>query len=184
MRSFIAIDLEPGLKKELRDLILKLSKTGADVRWVGTQGMHLTLKFLGEVSPDAMPAVETVLKVAASSHPPFPLALHGTGVFPGSKRPRVLWVGVKELPVLMRLQEDIDQGLEKEGYPKEARAFHPHLTLGRVKSPARVNEAVCELEKYRDLSFGEMTVRKLALFESILKPQGAEYRVAGEFALK
>jgi 2'-5' RNA ligase len=184
MRSFIAIDLEPGLKREIQDLILKLTKTGADVRWIQTQGMHLTLKFLGEVGTDAMPAVETVLNVAASSHPAFPLSLHGTGIFPGPKSPRVLWVGVKEEPALMGLQEDIDQGLEMEGYPREARAFHPHLTLGRVKSPARIKEALLELEKYQDASFGEMTVRKVALFESILKPQGAEYRVAGEFALK
>lgn len=184
MRSFIAIDLEPEIKKTLQDLIQKLKKTGADVRWVNLQGMHLTLKFLGEVAADAMPAVEAVMQLAASGHPGFPLALHGTGVFPGGKNPRVLWIGITEEPELMGLQDDIDQGLEMEGYPREQRAFHPHLTLGRVKSPSGVREAVLELEKYRDVSFGEMTVRKVVLFESLLRPQGAEYRVAAEFNLR
>ncbi|MGA2532051.1 MAG: RNA 2',3'-cyclic phosphodiesterase [Candidatus Aminicenantales bacterium] len=184
MRSFIAIDLEPEIKRTLQDLIQKLKKTGADVRWVSLQGMHLTLKFLGEVGADSMPAVEAVLKLAASGHPGFPLALHGTGAFPGSQNPRVLWAGITEEPELMGLQEDIDLGLEMEGYPKEQRAFHPHLTLGRVRSPSGIRAAVLELEKYREVSFGEMTVRKVALFESILQPQGAEYRVAAEFDLR
>jgi 2'-5' RNA ligase len=184
MRTFIAIDLEPEIKKTLQDLVQKLQRTGADVRWVGVQGMHLTLKFLGEVGADSMPAVETVLKLAAAGHPGFPLALHGTGAFPGSRNPRVLWVGVTEEPELMGLQEDIDQGLEMEGYPRDERAFHPHLTLGRVKSPSGIRKALLELEKYGEASFGEMAVRKVALYESILRPQGAEYRVAAEFDLK
>lgn len=184
MRSFIAIDLEPDVKRTVQDLIQKLKRKDADVRWVSLQGMHLTLKFLGEVGADSMPAIETVLKLAASGHSGFPLSLHGTGAFPGSQNPRVLWVGITEEPELMRLQEDIDQGLEMEGYPREQRAFHPHLTLGRVKSPSRIREVILELEKYGGASFGEMTVRKVALFESILGPQGAEYRVAAEFGLR
>jgi len=184
VRSFIAIDLEPEIKKTVQDLIQKLKKTGADVRWVNIQAMHLTLKFLGEVGPEALPGVEAVLNLAASGRPGFPLALHGTGAFPNGESPRVLWVGITEEPSLMGLQEDIDQGLEMEGFPREQRAFHPHLTLGRVKSPSGIRKAVLELDKYRDISFGEMAVRKVALFESILKPQGAEYRVAAEFDLR
>ncbi len=183
MRTFIAIDLDPGLKGMLLELVGTLKRKGADVRWVQSQGLHLTLKFLGEVGAEAMPAVENVLRTAASGHRPFPLVLSGTGTFPGGKRPRVLWVGVREEPDLMGLQEDIDAGLEKEGYPREARAFHPHLTLGRVKGPSYIEEAVRELGKKRDTVFGEMTVRKVAMFESVLKPQGAEYRVAEEFEL-
>lgn len=184
MRSFVAIDLEPEIKRTLENLIQKLKKTGADVRWVGPQGMHLTLKFLGEVGADSLPAVEAVLRLAASGHQGFPLRLHGTGAFPGQNNPRVLWVGITEEPELMGLQEDIDQGLEMEGYPRDEKAFHPHLTLGRVKSPSGIREVVLELEKYREVSFGEMTVRKVALFESTLRPQGAEYRVAAEFGLR
>jgi 2'-5' RNA ligase len=184
MRSFVAIDLDPEIKNALQDLILKLKKTKADIRWVNFQGMHLTLKFLGEVNQDSIPAIEAVLRAASAGRSPFPLILKGTGTFPGGKSPRILWAGFAEEPVLMSLQEAVEAGLEKEGYPREARPFHPHLTLGRVKSQAGVREAVLELEKRRESVFGEMTVRKLTLFESILRPQGAEYRAFREYDLK
>lgn len=183
MRTFIAIDLDPELKKALQDLVLKLKRTGADIRWVNFHGMHLTLKFLGEVGQDKLPAVENVLKEAAAASSRFPLVLMGTGTFPGGKSPRVIWAGFKEDPALLSLQKAVEDGLEREGFPREEREFHPHMTLGRVKSPSRVREALVELEKYRETSFGEMTARKVTLFESVLKPQGAEYRAVSEFEL-
>jgi 2'-5' RNA ligase len=183
MRTFVAIDLEPELKKALQDVIVKLKKTGADVRWVNSHGMHLTLKFLGEIGADTIPAVEQVIRQAVSGHARFRLLLRGTGTFPGGEPPRVLWAGIAEEPGLMGLQKDIDAGLEIQGYPAEERAFHAHMTLGRVRSQAHVRETVLELDKYRDAVFGQMTVRKVTLFESILKPQGPEYRAASEFEL-
>jgi 2'-5' RNA ligase len=181
MRTFVAIDLDPELKRSLQDLILKLKRTGADIRWVGSQGMHLTLKFLGDVGGERVPAVEDVLRGAAAASPSFPLVLQGTGTFPGGKSPRVIWAGFKEEPALLALQMGVEDGLEREGFSREERAFHPHLTLGRVKSQSGVREALLELEKYRGALFGEMTARKLTLFESVLKPQGAEYRAIAGF---
>jgi len=180
MRAFVAVDLDPELKQALQDLILKLKKTGADVRWVGAAGMHLTLKFLGEIEPDRVPVVETVMREAAAAQPRFRLVLHGTGTFPGGGKPRVLWAGFEEAPPLLALQRAIEDGLERQGFPREERDFHPHLTLGRVKSPARVQAAALELEKFRETVFGEMTARKITLFESVLKPQGAEYITVAE----
>jgi RNA 2',3'-cyclic 3'-phosphodiesterase len=183
MRTFIAIDLDAALKVKLLDLVGTLKRKDADVRWVRPQGLHLTLKFLGEVGPTSLPAVAEAVRKAAVEGRAFPLVLHGTGTFPGGSRPRVLWAGIQEVPELMALQEAVEGGLEKEGYPREARPFHPHLTLGRVNGPSRVAEVVRELDKCRESVFGEMTVRKVAMFESVLKPQGAEYRIAEEFAL-
>jgi len=183
MRAFIAVDLDPALKSSLRDLILRLGKTGADVRWAGASGMHLTLKFLGEIEPDQVPAVEAAVRTAAAAAPRFPLVLAGTGTFPGAGNPRVLWAGFREAPALMSLQRAIEDGLEAAGFPREERDFHPHLTLGRVKSQTRVREALLELEKFRETLFGEMTAAKVTLFESVLKPQGAEYRLVAEFDL-
>jgi 2'-5' RNA ligase len=181
MRTFAAIDLDPEIKRSLQDLILKLKRTGADVRWVGSQGMHLTLKFLGEVGEDRVPAIEGVLRGAAGASSSFPLVLQGTGTFPGGKSPRIIWAGFKEEPALIALQMAVEDGLEREGFPREERAFHPHLTFGRVKSPSGIREALLELEKYRGALFGEMTARRLTLFESVLKPQGAEYRAISGF---
>jgi RNA 2',3'-cyclic 3'-phosphodiesterase len=183
MRAFIAVDLDPELKRALQELILKLKKTGADVRWVGASGMHLTLKFLGEIGPDLVPAVETVVRTAAAAAPRFSLVLAGTGTFPGAGNPRVIWAGFREAPALISLQRAIEDGLEAAGFPREERDFHPHLTLGRVKSRTRVREVLLELEKFREIFFGEMTAGKVTLFESVLKPQGAEYRAAAEFDL-
>ena len=183
MRMFIAIDLDPALKAGLMELVGAFKRLEAEVRWVRPQGLHLTLKFLGEVDQAGLPAVGKAVRGAAAEHRSFPLVLQGTGTFPGGSRPRVLWAGVREGPELMAFQEAVESGLETEGYPREARPFHPHLTLGRVSGPSRVAEAVRELEKRRDTVFGEMTVRKVAMFESVLRPQGAEYRIAEEFDL-
>jgi len=183
MRTFIAVDLDPELKKALQDVILKLKKTGADVRWVNFQGMHLTLKFLGEVGQDKLAAVESVLRAAAASNSRFPLVLKGTGTFPHGKSPRVIWAGIDEHPALLALQKTLEDELEREGFPREEREFHPHLTLGRVKGQSGVRDALLELDKYREIPFGEMTARKVTLFESVLKPEGAEYRAVSEFEL-
>jgi 2'-5' RNA ligase len=183
MRTFIAIDLDAGLKDTLLELVGRLERKGADVRWIRPQGLHLTLKFLGEVGPEKLPAVTEAVRKAASGRRPFALAVQGSGTFPGGRSPRVLWVGVREEPELMGLQEDIETALEREGYAREARPFHPHLTLGRVKGPSGVERTVRELDKSRETVFGEMMVRKAAMFESVLKPQGAEYRVVKEFEL-
>lgn len=183
MRTFIAIDLDPTLKTALQGLIRELKATGADVRWTQTGGLHLTLKFLGEIDDGQAPVVKKVLGDVAGRHSAFPLRLEGTGAFPGERNPRVLWAGFSPAPELLLLQDEFDRELEREGFPREDRAFHPHLTLGRVKGPGRVREAMLELEKHREESLGGMTVRKVTLFESRLHPEGAEYRVEAEFGL-
>jgi 2'-5' RNA ligase len=183
MRIFVAIELEPPIKQALEDVVRKLKRTGADVRWVDGRGMHLTLKFLGEIAEAEVPSIEQAVKDATSAHGRFPLILRGTGTFPSGKSPRVLWVGVTEEAGLMELQKAVEARLEAAGYPREGRPFHPHLTLGRVKSPSRLGEALAQLEKCRETVFGEMTAAKIALVESRLGPHGAEYRVVSEFAL-
>ncbi len=183
MRTFIAIDLEPGLKTALQALIQKLKATGADVRWTHAGGLHLTLKFLGEVDEAEVASVKGVLEKVAGRHSSFPLAFAGTGVFPDEREPRVLWVGFAAGPALLALQEDLERELEVEGFAREKRAFRPHLTLGRVKGPGRVRNAVQELGRERSESLGGMTVRKVALFESRLRPEGAEYHVIAESGL-
>lgn len=184
MRTFIAIDLDPELKARIDDLVRVLKKTRADVRWISTSGMHLTLKFLGEIDQPQAVDVVRVLQAVASRHGRFPLSLQGTGAFPEGRKPRVLWVGIREAGELMALQLEIDKELEALGYSREVRPFHPHLTLGRVKGPGRLGSVLEELDRRRDIVFGEMTARTVTFFESVLKPEGAEYRPVAEFGLK
>ena len=183
MRTFIAIDLESGLKTALQGLIWTLKTTGADVRWTQTNGLHLTLKFLGEIDEEKSAVVKRTLRDVAGRHASFPLRLEGTGAFPGEHNPRVLWAGFAAETGLLVFQDELERELEREGFPREERAFHPHLTLGRVKGPVRVRDAMLELEKHRRDSLGEMTVHKVALFESRLRPEGAEYRILAEYEL-
>ena len=183
MRTFIAIDLEQGLKTALQDLIQKLKATRADVRWTRMGGLHLTLKFLGEVDEEGLASVRGVLEKVVGRHPSFPLVFAGTGAFPDERNPRVIWVGFAAEPALLALQEDLERELEAEGFAREKRAFRPHLTLGRVNGPVRVRSAVLELGKEHPESLAGMTVRKVALFESRLRPEGAEYHVIAEIRL-
>ncbi len=183
MRTFIAIDLEPGLKTSLQDLIRALKTTRADVRWAQTNGLHLTLKFLGEIDEEKATVVKRILGEVAGRHPSFPLRLEGTGAFPGEHRPRILWAGFAAEPGLLAFQDELERELEREGFPREERPFHPHLTLGRVKGPGRIREAMLELEKHRGGTMGEMSVHKVAFFESRLRPEGAEYLVLADYEL-
>lgn len=183
MRAFIAVDLAPEIKERLQALVGDLRAARADVRWIEAGGMHLTLKFLGEIDDDRALRVREVLASAAARHHPFSLRLEGTGAFPTERSPRVLWAGCAAGPELAALQEDLERALEAEGFEREARAFKPHLTLGRVKGPGRIDKAMAELARHRDESFGAMTVGKIVLFESRLRPQGAEYLSVAEAAL-
>jgi 2'-5' RNA ligase len=183
VRAFIAIDLEPRIKESLLSLVRDLRAARADIRWVSDGGMHLTLKFLGQIDESQALRVREILKDAAGRHHAFPLRLEGTGAFPGEASPRVLWVGFAAQPELLALQDDIETALEAEGFEREKRGFAPHLTLGRVKGPERVAKAMSELAKHSQESFGAMTVLKVALFESLLRPEGAEYRIVFEAEL-
>ena len=183
MRAFIAIDLDREIKSALETLVQSLKSSRADVRWVGNRGMHLTLKFLGPIDEGRGDKVRRVLDEVAHRHAPFELRAEGTGAFPGDRNPRVLWVGFAAEPELTRLQEDLDLSLAAEGFERESRDFTPHLTLGRVKGPGRLETAMAELSRHKATTFGVMFADRLALFESLLKPQGAEYRVVHEAVL-
>lgn len=185
MRTFIAVDLAPELKASLQDLIRRLKGKGGDVKWAGSHGLHLTLKFLGEISAEEAQTVETVLRDVAGRHAAFPVELKGTGVFPpGARNPRVLWTDIVAGPTLAALQTDLEVALEKAGFPREERPFRPHLTLGRVKSPRGLRDTRAELERHQEASFGRMTVSRLTFFQSTLRPTGAEYSVLAEVELR
>lgn len=185
MRAFIAIDLEESLKRTLETFAGELKPLARGVRWVGAAGMHLTLKFLGEISESDAARLSSVLEETATRHRAFALALVGTGTFPpGRREPRVVWVGVVSGPPLLALQEDVEREMAKLGFEREKRPFHPHLTLGRVKSPVGLDPLVQEMRRQQDRRFGGMSVQKFSFFESTLKPSGAEYTILKEFRLK
>jgi 2'-5' RNA ligase len=185
MRTFIAIDLSPEIKASLASLAERLAPLSREVKWVHRDSMHLTLKFLGEVDEMRAVRVADALQAIAAKYDPIPMAFKGTGTFPpGSRSPRVLWVGVEAGPSLTALEAEVEVGCEKLGFIREGRPFRPHLTLGRVRSPSGLGPVLAEFEKSRDESFGEMDVKRLTFFQSHLTPSGAEHSILREFPLK
>lgn len=184
MRTFIAIDLAPRLKDALQGLVRDLSPLATNIRWVRTGGMHLTLKFLGEISDGQAAAVAAEVGTIAAGTARFSIRLRGVGAFPpGRSAPRVVWAGVEAGPGLVALQQRIETAVSTLGFEPERRPFQPHLTLGRAKLPGRQERLLQEMNRLKDREFGEMEVDRLTLFRSVLAPGGAEYSVLGEFEL-
>ena len=186
LRTFVAIDLHPEIKKSLSHLIDELKMLRSqNIKWISLQGMHLTLKFLGEIRGEMTSEIENVLNRISKKYCNFTLKFKGTGFFPpGRRNPRILWIGIEENNLLNDIQSELEKEMEKLGFPREQRSFHPHLTLGRVKSPYHLGPVLSLLEQYREKEFGEMIVKKITFFKSTLKPTGAEYSVLSEFMFK
>lgn len=185
MRTFIAIDLTQNLKKTLSQLTDQFRNQSAAIKWVKESGMHLTLKFLGDIPEVRTSEVKSILAKICNLYQRFILKLIGTGTFPpGEKNPRVIWIGIEDAEPLIALQSQIETELHKKGFPKETRAFHPHLTLGRIKGGGNFGNVLSELDRLKDSSFGQMNVEEISFFRSTLKPSGAEHTVLSTFGLR
>ncbi len=174
MRAFIAIDLPPEVHAELARWQAAFRKLTSGARWTHHEGIHLTLKFLGEV-PDMQ--VEQVKQALMSLGPtsPFTVEIKGFGFFPDSRRPRVFWAGVAAPPELGQLAQRVEDAMETIGFPREQRSYSPHLTLARFRDP-RPEHALREaVEKQATTTLGQFQVTEFFLYESKLRPQGAEY---------
>lgn len=183
IRSFIAIDISDEVRKALKEFMDELKQVGENVRWVRVEGIHLTLKFLGNIRPALIPQILKALEKSVAGIGRLRMEVKGTGAFPNSKKPRVLWVGVNEQSgKLNQLASALDKELSNLGFKEEDRLFKPHLTLGRVQGKvAKVCDIIREME---DKNFGEFEATEVILFRSELKPTGAEYLRLGVVPLK
>ena len=191
VRLFLAISLPEKVKARLATLQKELAQSQADVRWVRPEGMHLTLKFFGNVPKEMIdPLSKVIQSVIQEQHPGvIHLGLKGLGTFPGrQKSPRVIWVGLEgDLSPLARLQRALEEAFVKLGFEPEKRAFMPHITLGRVKSSKRVERLRQILSRHEDETFftpEAIEIKELVLYQSILKPTGAVYIPLRKFSLK
>lgn len=190
MRTFIAIPLPRSLLEELTALQRQLKKQTPDrsVRWVRPEGVHLTLKFLGDTLTEKIPPIKQALAAVARHAPACAFTVAGLGCFPNPRRPRVVWVGVQEPSGrLAALQDAIEEALAPLGYEPEGRGFTPHLTLGRVgrKTPRSDAAQVGEIVTAATVALlAEVPADRFALIRSVLKPTGAEYTTLEEFPLR
>ncbi|MBN1812966.1 MAG: RNA 2',3'-cyclic phosphodiesterase [Anaerolineae bacterium] len=189
VRAFIAVPLPDSLLRQLADLQRRLGERmpQRSVRWVQTEGIHLTLKFLGDTPTDRLPGIEQALVAVARNAPGSTFTVGGIGCFPNTHRPRVVWVGVQE-PAgrLAVLQDAIEEVMAPFGYKPEGRGFTPHLTLGRVGRKARRDEVARVGEVVASTEVGqlaEVAADRFELIRSVLKPTGAEYTTLEVFVL-
>lgn len=179
LRAFIAVELP----LEIRQTVCAATSTlrneiGALVRWIPIENMHLTLKFLGDVSPSNVELLSQMLRAEMDLFNCFDLRLNGLGSFPNLKRPRVLYIGIQAPAALEALQRGIESASSRLGYGSEERGFSPHLTIGRVKQNVTAVEQQAirhVLENTKIDSLGTARVNSVELFKSDLKPTGSVY---------
>jgi len=180
IRAFIAIDLPPDVQDCLEQVSeqLKTELGEKSVRWVPVANIHLTLKFLGDVSVNNLDVLKEIIGAEAALQKPMEFSIGRIGAYPKSRRPRVIWVGVEAPPELITLQRGIEARTAKVGYPQDTRKFSPHLTLGRVSrnaSPDEVREIGEVISNSKVGFLGAARVQDIHLFKSDLKPSGAVY---------
>jgi 2'-5' RNA ligase len=189
IRSFIAIELPPEIKAELKRVQASLSSAGGNsIKWVEPGNVHLTLKFLGNVAEDRLPAVAQAMQDAAGRTPLIQLKLNGLGAFPNLKKVQVVWIGLSgQLELLQALVRALEENLEGLGFPLEGRPFAPHLTLARVRDSASLVEKqnLGRLIETTGLDC-EMNIRidSISLMRSQLMRAGAVYSCLQSASLK
>ncbi len=183
MRCFIAIALPEEVKASLAGIQQHLKKSGADLRWVKTDNIHLTLKFLGDIKEAGVTGIIQGLKGACSHHRMFSIEISGIGTFPAKRSPRVLWAGIIAHGELVKLQSEIDEAMASLGFEPDTRDFSPHLTLGRFRSSRGKSALLENISMLEHDRFGLFDVRSIYLIKSELKPAGAVYSTIAEIPL-
>lgn len=179
LRAFIAVEIPIEIRKTVCAATSRLrNEIETLVRWVPIENMHLTLKFLGDISQTNMDMLSQMLRAETDLFNCFELRLNGIGSFPSLKRPRVIYIGIQAPVVLESLQRGIESASHRLGYETEERSFSPHLTIGRVKQNVTATEQQVirrALEETKIDSLGTAKVNSVELFKSDLRPTGSVY---------
>lgn len=167
MRLFAAVPLPEPARGELAGLLERLRRRELPVRWVGDHGLHLTLKFFGEVGAERLDVIAEAIRLAAGTPEPLPLRLGELGAFPNPRRPRVVWVGLEAPPALELLQDRLERQCDAIGFPPDSAPYRPHVTLGRVREGERcpLREVEAAAGPVKPVEF---LATDLVLYESVL----------------
>jgi len=174
MRLFVAIDIPEEVRSAIGALASKLQIACRKARWTRIEGLHVTLKFIGETSAEKTEMIKAAL-AAIPARTPFSMNFRGLGFFPNERRPRVLWAGIEANSDLSSLAAAVETALEPLGIPHEERPFSPHLTLARFDTPRGLHALHAAIEKAGTVEFGSTTAKEFHLYQSVLKRGGAEY---------
>jgi 2'-5' RNA ligase len=179
MRAFIAIETPGIVRDKISELIAAGKKRNLPVKWVAYENLHITLKFLGEISDATKDEIIPVIAETAKAAPKFMVQISEVGCFPGPRQPRVLWAGVVQGgDSMIAIAGNLDKNLARFGCKIEDKKFHPHLTFGRVKAPCAVDDIL-----KRELKADAFMVDRITLYQSTLKPEGPKYNPVSSFTL-
>lgn len=180
MRTFIAVDIPDGIKQEMAKVQERLRQAGVEAGWTRPEGMHLTLKFLGEVQESRVKEIMSALKTAVSGSGVFRLEVAGAGAFPNARSARVVWIGMGgELDRLTGLHSAVEDAMAGLGFAREERAFTPHLTIGRIKLIRSRERWTAALDEIRNVRLPGFDVTGVNLMKSELRRSGAIYTEIG-----
>lgn len=175
MRCFIAIELPESVRTGLGELSARLRRSGVRASWVRPENMHVTLRFLGEISEECVEEVVRLLQNSYANASPFQLTLRGTGAFPNVKTPHVIWAGISPNDAILEVQRVAEDVGQRVGCGREKNRFHPHVTLARIKDPRSASGLQRYLAAEKDWEGGEVGVEQVAVFKSELTPAGPIY---------
>ncbi|MGE5285383.1 MAG: RNA 2',3'-cyclic phosphodiesterase [Actinomycetota bacterium] len=185
MRLFLGIGLPAEVREAIASATALVRGLHAPVAWTAPKNLHITLNFLGDVSPGRVAVVERSMRIVASGIGPFSLTAEGGGAFPGTRNPRVLWVGFLEpLELVRQLQQNMENALSGDGFPREDRPFHPHITVGRTRGALPPAWGERFVQTLSGKGFGVVPVPSFTLYESRLGPGGAVYTPLRDFRLE
>jgi len=174
VRLFVAIDVPEEVRRRIAAFAAEMRERAPRARWVHLDGVHITLKFIGEASLEMSGSIRQALAPVRSGAPA-EMEFRDAGFFPNDRRPRVFWVGIHSTPVLAELAAEIERRLEPLGIDRESRPFHPHLTLARFETPSESGDLARALAEGGTREFGRAVAREFHLYESRRKPGGSRY---------
>lgn len=184
LRTFIAVNLPDEVRDRIGEFQKILQENRGPVKWVRPEGVHITLKFLGNVEVPRISEISQVLEIILRKYAPFSITVGGVGCFPHPNRPNVLWIGIHEgKEVLINMAKEIDGALDRLGFPKETRPFSPHVTIGRVGKGGKA-QPVVERMFQKGFAPHSFSVQCVDLMKSQLTPQGAMYSCLQTFKLQ
>jgi len=185
MRTFIAIEIPDYVKREMSKVQERLKRANVEAGWTRPEGMHLTLKFLGEVQDAKVEEIKKTLVTATGGFSRFKVELAGAGTFPNAKNPRVAWLGVSgDVDRLNALQASVEDAMVRLGFEREDRRFSPHLTLARIKFIPSKEAWQNALNEIKDVRLPGFEVEAVSLMKSELRREGAVYTEMGRVELK
>jgi 2'-5' RNA ligase len=174
VRVFVALDIPEAVRAEIGALVAKLRPACRAARWTRIEGAHVTLKFIGEVSPEKVEPIKAALAQIRVTDL-IEMKFRNVGFFPNEGRPRVFWAGIESGADLVALAAAVERDLEPLGIAREQRSFSPHLTLARFESQRGLDDLGKAIAAAGPLEFGSAIAKEFHLYQSVMKPAGTEY---------